>query len=543
MKLLRGCALLVTLITTSAVPSENKPPTQDLAIASGAFQADWQSLTSHYQVPDWFRDAKFGLWAHWGCQCEAEAGDWYAREMYIEGSKDYKFHLEHYGHPSKVGFKDVIRQWQAAHFEPDKLLAFYKKFGARYFMALANHHDNFDNFNSKYQSWNSVAIGPKKDLIGLWAAAARKNGLRFAVSVHASRAWSWYEVAQRADTTGPLAGVPYDGKLTKADGKGQWWEGLDPQELYAQNHVPGKKLDWDWNPEKGSSVPDPAYMQKFFLRTRQLWDDYHPDMIYFDDTILPFHGVTDDIGLRLAAHFYNSSVQLHGRNEAVMTAKQLNTDQRRAMVYDIERGKSARILPEPWQTDTCLGQWHYNRQVYEKHEYKSAATVIPMLADIVSKNGNLVLSVPLRRDGTPDEDEVKIVTDIGAWLKVNGEAIYATRPWKVYGEGPSTVASEKGQFGGQSDVQKHPFTAEDVRFTQSKDGKTLYAIALGFPTNGIVTLKSLADPSSYEVGNVRSVHMLGVGKLKFNRDKDGLTVTLPAKRPCDIAFALKISHT
>jgi alpha-L-fucosidase len=284
-------------------------------------------------------------------------------------------------------------------------------------------------------------------------------------------------------------------------------------------------------------------MQKFFLRTRQLWDDYHPDMIYFDDSILPFHGVTDEIGLRLAAHFYNSSVQLHGRNEAVMTAKQLNTEQRQAMVYDIERGKAAGILPEPWQTDTCIGQWHYNREVYEKHQYKSAATVIPMLADIVSKNGNLMLSVPLRRDGTPDEDEVKIVTEIGSWLKVNGEAIYATRPWKVYGEGPSTVASDKGQFGGQSDVQKHPFTAEDIRFTQSKDGKTLYAIVLGFPTNGIVTLKSLADPSSYEVGKVQSVRMLGAGTLKFKRDKDGLTVTLPSKRPCDIAFALKISHS
>ena len=336
--------LLFGLATTAGLAAGEKPALQQLPIASGPFQPDWQSLASQYQAPEWFRDAKFGIWAHWGCQCEPEAGDWYARSMYMQGSKDYQFHLEHYGHPSKVGFKDIIHQWEAARFEPNKLLAFYKQCGAKYFMALANHHDNFDNFNSKYQPWNSVAIGPKKDLIGMWAAAARKNGLRFAVSVHGSRAWSWYEVAQGADTNGPLAGVPYDGKLTKADGKGQWWEGLDPQDLYAQNHKPGQQLEWGWNPAKGSSVPDAAYCRKFFLRTQQLWDDYRPDMIYFDDNVLPFHGVTDEIGLRLAAHFYNSRLR-HGRTEAVMNAKHLDEQQRKALVYDIERGKATGILP------------------------------------------------------------------------------------------------------------------------------------------------------------------------------------------------------
>jgi alpha-L-fucosidase len=511
------------------------------AIAAGPFQPSWNSLTN-YQTPEWFRDAKFGIWAHWGPQCEPEHGDWYARSMYLEGNPDYESHLAEYGHPSTNGFKDVIHEWKAENFNPDRLLAFYKANGAKYFMALANHHDNFDNFNSKYQPWNSVAVGPHQDLIGGWARAARKNGLRFAVSVHASHAWSWYEPAQGADKYGPFAAVPYDGKLTKADGKGLWWDGLDPQDLYAQNHVPGTKLVWDWDASKGSSVPDAAYMEKFFNRTKQLWDDYQPDMIYFDDTVLPFHGVTDEVGLKLAAHFYNSSIQRHGRNEAVMNGKMLDDLQRQAMVYDIERGKAQGILPEPWQTDTCLGSWHYDQAIFQQHRYKSAATVIPMLADIVSKNGNLMLSVPLQRDGTPDTDELKIVADIGAWLKVNGEAIYATRPWKTYGEGPSTQTMEQGHFGGLNDTQKKPFTAADIRFTQSKNGRTLYAIALAYPTDGRLLVKSLAKiPGDDQANRLKKVTLLGYnGKLDWTQTADGLAVNLPARenpgRPC----ALKI---
>jgi alpha-L-fucosidase len=519
-----------------ASPSALKLP----PIAEGPFTPDWNSLTN-YECPDWFRDAKFGVWAHWGPQCQPEHGDWYARTMYIQGDRDYKFHLAEYGHPSTNGFKDVIYVWKAEHFDPDRLLAFYKENGARYFMALANHHDNFDNFNSKYQPWNSVAMGPQKDLIGGWAKAARNNGLRFAVSVHCSRAWSWYEPAQGADTTGPFAGVPYDGKLTKADGRGLWWDGLDPQDLYAQNHTPGARLEWSWDPAKGSSTPDAAYMEKYFKRVKQLWDDYHPDQIYFDDSVLPFHGVTDEVGLNLAAHFYNSSIRLHGRNEAVMNNKILNEMERRAMVYDIERGKAGGILPQPWQTDTCIGSWHYDREIFLRHRYKSAASVVRMLADIVSKNGNLMLSVPLQRDGQPDADELKIVTEIGAWLKVNGEAIYATRPWKIYGEGPSTVMAEKGQFGGQSDVQKAPFTSEDIRFTQSKSGRKLYAIVLAPPADGKVCIKSLGSNSNDWPGKVGNVRVLGVpGTLDFTRDGAGLRVTLPDARPSEIAFALEI---
>ena len=533
-----GWSITAALSQTNSL---NLPP-----VAAGPFKPEWNSLTNYQSAPEWFRDAKFGIWAHWGPQCQPEHGDWYARNMYFEGNNDYKSHLAEYGHPSTNGFKDVIHEWKAEHFDPDTLLKFYKDNGAKIFMALANHHDNFDNFNSKYQPWNSVALGPQKDLIGGWAAAARKNGLRFGVSVHASHAWTWYEPAQGADKSGPLAGVPYDGKLTRADGKGQWWDGLDPQDLYAQNHKPGDQSGWgwwDWNPAGGATVPDAAYMEKFFKRTQQLWDDYHPDQIYFDDTVLPFHGVTDEVGLNLAAHFYNTRLDKNGRTEAVMNGKWLDDAQRRSLVYDIESGRARGILPQPWQTDTCIGSWHYDANIFKYHYYKSAASVVRMLADIVSKNGNLMLSVPLQRDGQPDEQEIEIVSEIGAWLKVNGDAIYATRPWKIYGEGPSTQVAEKGQFDGLKDVSNKPFTPQDIRFTQSKDGKNLYAIVLEIPKDGQVIIKSLAANSANWPSKIGSVRLVGGSwwnKLKFSRDETCLHVSLPEKFNGKIAFALKI---
>jgi alpha-L-fucosidase len=523
-------------VATPALPPAPTPipAPPGYGVAPGPFQPAWESLSS-YRAPDWYRDAKFGIWAHWGPQCQPEMGDWYAQRMYQEKNPVYKFHVEKYGHPSKFGFKDVIHEWKADKWQPEKLIALYKSAGAKYFAAMANHHDNCDMFDSKYQPWNSVAIGPKKDIVGGWAKAVRAAGLRLAVSCHGDRAWSWYQDAQRADTSGPLTGVPYDGLLTKADGKGLWWEGLDPQDLYAQYHPTGK---YNWQ-QSGNPPLDKPYIEKFFNRTIDLLDKYQPDLLYFDDTVLPIYPASD-IGLRIAAYFYNTNLARNGgKLEAVMTGKGLNAEQRRALVFDVERGVTHGGETLPWQTDTCIGSWHYERRLFEQHRYKTPGQVVQMLIDIVSKNGNLMLSVPVRGDGTIDEDEVACLEGIAKWIAPNGEGIFATRPWKVYGEGPSvTAAAPQGQFGGARDVR--PYTAEDIRFTSK--GDSLYAFVMAWPADGKVTIKTLAQGSEHYPKDVARVELPGSSApLAFSRDTAGLVVTLPATKPNDYAYALKIT--
>ncbi|HWV66998.1 alpha-L-fucosidase [Chitinophaga sp.] len=508
-------------------------------MAPGPFQPTWDSL-GQYQVPDWFRDAKFGIWAHWGPQCQPEHGDWYARGMYEEGSGHYKYHLQKYGHPSKFGFKDVINEWKAENWHPEELVALYKKAGARYFMAMANHHDNFDLYDSKYHRWNATKLGPKKDLIGGWAKAAREEGLPFGVTVHASHAWTWYEVAQRADKNGPYAGVPYDGKLTKADGRNKWWNGYDPQELYAQNHALSKDslkgnmgAYWDWG--NGANVPSKAYCDSFLNRTIELIDKYGPELVYFDDNALPLWPVSD-AGLKIAAHLYNTSIKKHGKLQAALFGKMLNEQQRKCMIWDIERGQSNQIEPLPWQTDTCIGGWHYDRRLFDNKGYKSATTVVHTLADVVSKNGNLLLNIPVRGDGSIDSEERAVVEQVAAWMQVNSEAIYSTRPWNVFGEGPAMESVVALSAQGFNEGKGKPFGAEDIRFTTK--GKTLYAIMLGCPANNTVLVKTLA--ANNRVGQVSQVSLLGNERLNFQQTSEGLKVQLPEQVPCKEAFVLKI---
>ena len=498
-------------------------------------QPTFESLAKDVKTPEWFKNAKFGIFAHWGPQCQPASGDWYARWMYDENNWQGKVHRAKYGPPSKFGFKDVIHEWKAEKWNPDELVALYKKMGARYLVSLGNHHDNFDLYNSTYQPWNSVNMGPQRDISKEWKAAAEKHGLHWGVSVHAAHAWIFYELAQGADTQGEYKGIPYDGKLTKEDGKGLWWEGYDPQDLYAQNHPlsPDHNIHANWEWGKGATPPSQAYMDNFYNRTIQLINDYEPELLYYDDTVVPFYPL-NDIGLQITAHLHNvNAAKNDGISKAVVTGKVLNEDQRQSLVWDVERGAPSEITTPYWQTDTCIGTWHYDQGIYERGDYKSAGTVIRMLIDVVSKGGNLLLSVPIQGNGTLDEKELKIANEIANWMQTNQEGIHDTTYWKVYGEGPQTEDKLQINRQGFNEGQGKPATAKDIRYT--KKYNLVYAFTLGVPTEPTM-LKSFAGEK------IDSVSLLGSDEpVQYEMDSNGiLTIQPPEKAPFDEALCYKI---
>ena len=488
----------------AADPSgEAKPaaPVAKMAIAPGAFQPTENSL-KQYKCPEWFRDAKLGIWAHWGPQAVPMMGDWYARHMYVQDHPQYKHHLETYGHPSKHGYKEIIALWKAEKWDPDRLMGLYKKAGAKYFVSMACHHDNFDLWKSTHHSWNAVNKGPQRDVVGDWQKAAQELGLRFGVSEHMGASFTWFQVSHGSDKKGPQAGVPYDGADPKLE------------ELY---HFPAKPGDTNWYSN------DPRWHREWFGRIKDLIDQYHPDLLYTDGGV-PFG---NEVGRSIIAHLYNSDAALHtGKVEAVYTCKQQSGGR---WIEDLERGVMAGIRPDPWQTDTSIGDWYYNKN----WKYRGADWVIHMLVDIVAKNGNLLINVVQRPDGSLDPEAEKVLDGMAAWIAINGEAIYETRPWLVHGEGP--VRAKGGHFG-----EDFAYSAKDIRFT-AKGDKTVYAFAMGWPKEGKITIRSLGKFPGV-TGKVTAVSLLGhQGELKWTHNAEGLTTELPAQKPCDYAVALKIT--
>jgi alpha-L-fucosidase len=481
------------------------------AAGGAAFEGTRRSLEA-YRIPDWFRDAKFGIWAHWGPQSAIEAGDWYARNMYMQGSEQYNYHVETYGHPSKVGYKDIIGDWKAAKWDPEHLMGLYKRAGAKYFVSMGVHHDNFDLWDSKYNRWNSVQMGPKRDVVGTWKKAAQNAGLRFGVSEHLWISYKWFGVSHLSDKTGSLAGVPYDG--------------ADPKfaDLYhdADSARTSEKMEWNDN-----DIPE-SWKKHYLDRMTDLIDKYQPDLLYTDGH-LPF----EDYGLKMVSHLYNVSATQHGGiTEAVYNSK-LETDCAiGTCLLDHERGVSDSISPNPWQTDTCIGQWHYKRG----QRYKTAKKVIDLLTDIVSKNGNLLLNFPLPNSGALDWEELEVLDGITKWMDVNSEGIYGSRPWKTYGEGPSTKTEIKS--GGFNEDKRSDFTAEDMRFTTK--GSTLYAFVQGWPGKEAV-VKSLGLDSTHEPGKIQHVSLLGYkGEVKWSQESGALRVRMPAEKISVIGITLKV---
>jgi alpha-L-fucosidase len=490
----------------------------------GPYQPTWDSLLQ-YECPEWYRDAKFGIWNHWSPQCVPEDGDWYARNLYMQGSKQNKFHLAHYGPPSRFGYKDLCAQWTLLNWQPSELMDLYVQAGARFFVALANHHDGFDTWNSRHHAWNAMNLGPHRDVIGTWAAEARKRNLRFGVTVHQGRNWWWFQTSHGTDATGPEAGHPYDGRLTLAEGRGQWWEGYDPQVLYAPKHP-------------FDALPDISYVKNFYDRTRDLVDQHNPDLLYFDNPLFPLGWG----GMNIGAYYYNHNLQLNGgRMEGVINIKNVPPNLAKAVVADIERGLAAEILPHPWQSETCIGQWHYQRELFnrpgEYGGYMTPREVIHWLADTVSKNGTFVLNIPGKPDGTIDRKERHILEQIGEWFKINGEAIYSTRPWTVFGEGPHTIKA--GSFQGHS---ARELDAHDIRYTRNKTNTVIYAMALGWPEQAVV-LRSFGTSAANRPPKVGRVELLGsTEKIRWKQNSDGLRIELPSRKPAlDYAVVFKLS--
>jgi alpha-L-fucosidase len=433
---------------------------------TGPFEPTWESLSKQYDCPDWFRDAKFGIWAHWGPNSVAEYGDWFPRRLYIQGNNwafpdlepAYTYHLNKYGHPSEFGFKDLIPLFKAEKWDPEALMKLYHKAGARYFVSMAMHHDNFDMWNSKYQPWNSVNMGPKRDIIKEWQQAAKHNNMKFGVSNHGEGTWRYWEITRMADTTGSKKGVPYDGWLTKADGKGKWWEGYDPHDLYGQPHKGATQGAYGGPfPGRDGDQPDSLFKQSLINRTVDLIDNYHPDLIYFDGGI-PFRS------LDIASYFYNQNQKWNnGKNEAVIAVKGVRSEeQQRAVVLDIENGQSDILRKNPWQTDTALDGWFYTNPKYLITPGRGPVPtkdIVLQLADIVSKNGNLCLNINLLADGSIVDPYYKFLNEMAQWMELNGEAIHGTRPWEIFGEGPTKLLTGRGN---QSNRPKE-YTGEDIR--------------------------------------------------------------------------------
>ncbi len=468
------------------------------------FTSDWDSL-AQFQAPDWFRDAKFGIWAHWGPQSVPMAGDWYARNMFIQDSAQYNDHLKRYGHPSEHGYRELIDLWKCEQWKPEELMKLYKETGAKYFVSMGCHHDNFDLWNSKFHEWNATKYGPHRDVVGEWQRAAKNNGMKFGVSEHMGASYTWWRGSKESDKTGPMAGVPYEGANPKY------------QDLY--HPLPAEN-------DRGWYSTNPGWHTEWSNRINDLLTNYKPDLLYSDGGV-PFGSV----GRQVMANLYNQNLDQKGKEQAVYLAKDMTSGEFRAgsLVTDRERGSMAEISPVAWQTDTSVGDWFYNKN----WPFRKADWIVHTLVDVVSKNGNLLLNVVQRPDGSLDQDLVDTLHTVGAWMKVNSESIYGTRPWLTFGEGPTKV-------GGGHFNEDFPFSAADIRFAR-KGRNTLYATILGTPKSNELNIQSLATFPGV-TGRVTKVEGISFKqKLSFVQGNSGLHISLPANMGDDFAYVFKIT--
>ncbi|MDP4208156.1 MAG: alpha-L-fucosidase [Bacteroidota bacterium] len=526
----------------------------DLPLTTGPFEPTWESIEKNYPgEPAWLRDAKFGIWVHFGPQSAGESGDWYARNLYKPGHIAYNNHTKRYGHPSEVGYKDVLKTWNPTKLDPAALTKIYEEAGARFLMIQGVHHDNFDLWDSRYQPWNSVNIGPKRDLIGEWAKACRANGMRFGVTFHHEYTWWWWQTAFGSDKDGVKKGVPYDGNLTLADGKGKWWEGYDPRMLYGidlrEYKGVTKAAASGWSPPPAGIFSNHVDYAKWFttqwaLRMMDVVEHYDPDFIYTDGTSnQPFSGSGTGTGIkadamqRVIADFYNRALQRRGKVNTFSIVKfRHNTN---GTVNTEEFGIPADInAKEPWIAEAPVGDWFYA----PGFTYNSGM-MIRYIIEAIARDGNAALCISILPDGSLDEGSLKMLKEVGVWMKRNGEAVYGSHAWKIPGEGEIVNGKLKMLPGGAL-TRKHAefkFDAQDIRFTVGKNG-SLYAFCMNVPTSGAsIKIKSLVTETTNLGKPVKSVQLLGYkGKLSWKQEADGLIINCPNEMPYATSVVFKI---
>ena len=461
--------------------------------AQARFQANWESL-SKYKTPEWFRDVKFGIFIHWGVySVPAFGNEWYPHSMYDSTTPEYKHHRATYGSQDKFGYKDFIPMFKAEKFDPAAWVTLFKKAGARYVVPVAEHHDGFAMYKTALTRWNAFEMGPKRDILGELATEIRRQGLIFGLSSHRIEHWFFFNPGRQF-----ISDV------------------LDPK--YADFYGPARG-----NEEQESMSQE--YMNDWLLRSTELVNNYQPQLFWFDWWIE--QPALDPYRKSFAAYYYNKGLQWN--KEVVINYKYDKAFPEGVAVLDLERGKLDSVRQLAWQTDDAIGDssWGYANG----NTFKSSKYVITNLIDIVSKNGNLLLNIGPRSDGTITEEETRVLLETGKWLEVNGAAIYGTRPYRIYGEGPTRSAS--GAFAYQTD----PFNARDIRFTTKSD--TLYAIALGLPREKTV-IKSLG--SKTEKRSIAAISLLGsTEKIKWSRNETALSILPSATYPSENAVTYQIT--
>ncbi len=480
----------------------------------GPFHATWKSLES-YHAPTWFRNAKFGIFIHWGVfSVPAFHNEWYSRNMYVRHSLDFTYHRNVYGSQSKFGYKNFIPMFKARKFNPQRWVDLFARAGARYIVPVAEHSDGFAMYDSDFTRWDAVHMGPKQDVIGELEKAARAKGLRFGVSSHRAGHWWWFH-----------AGTKYDSDVNDPKYRGLYGP-AKPRHLPADA---GKSGEPDSNELQDWLPPSKAFLSDWLARTTELVDKYHPDLIYLDWWISQPMFQPD---LRkMAAYYYNRS---HSSGSVpVLTYKGFAFPSGSA-VYDVERGGLAALRLRPWQTDTSVsvGSWGY----VQNDTYRTARSLVQELVDVVSKNGNLLLNVGPRADGTIPAGVRTILLHMGRWLHINGQAIYGTRPWKYFGEGPTHI-----QTGTKSEQPDLAYTSEDLRFTRKKS--VLYVIGMVWPKDRRVLVKTLYKETPYLDQAITHIRLLGTNHaVTWHQSKTGLEILLPPDDPmAGMPYTLAVS--